>query len=568
MKKKIVIVGGVAGGATAAARLRRMDEKAEIILIERGEYISFANCGLPYHIGGSIENRESLLVQTAEGMAERFNIQVRPMNEVLSINPGDQTVDIIDLKTGNQYLETYDRLILSPGASPLRPPIPGIEDTRNVYTLRSIPDTDMIIKKIDESNIKQAVVIGGGFIGVEMAENLHERGIQVFLVEMSNQIMAPLDFEMAAILHNHLREKGIRLILSDGVHSFADQGKLIRLHSGLELTSDLTILAIGVRPENQLAKSAGLLLGERGGIKVNDYMQTSDPLIYAIGDAVEVSDYMTGHATMIPLAGPANKQARIAADHICGKVTAYPGTMGTAVVKVFDMTAASTGINEKRLQQLDLPYRSLHIHPGSHAGYYPDANPLSIKMLYHPGDGKIWGVQAVGHSGVEKRIDVIATAMKGKLTVEDLQELELAYAPPYSSAKDPVNMLGYAGVNLLEGLTDSFQWNEVAQIMEQKAYLLDVRDEEERTLGFLEGSHHIPLNSLRKRLHELPLDSPIYVYCQVGIRGYLATRILFQQGFQFVKNLDGGYRTYQQVFRPEENSADVIELDEWGKMSR
>jgi CoA-disulfide reductase len=564
MGKKIVIIGGVAGGATAAARLRRMDETVEIILLERGEYISFANCGLPYHIGGAIENREALLVQTAEGMAQKFNLQVRPFNEVLSINRENKTVSIREIKTGVTYTEGYDALILSPGASPLRPPIPGIDEAERVFTLRSIPDTDLIKKQVDEHQPKHAVVIGGGFIGVEMAENLHERGIEVTLVEMLDQIMAPLDYEMAAILHNHLRDKGINLILSDGVKAFQNNGNEILLNSGLKLPTDITILAIGVRPESQLAKDAGLDLGDRGGIKVNEYMQTSDPTVYAVGDAVEVTDFVTGQPAMIPLAGPANKQARIAADHICGRTTAYPGTLGTAVVKVFDMTAASTGNNEKRLKQLGFSYKALHIHPGSHAGYYPGAFPVSLKLLFDPETGRILGAQGVGYSGVEKRIDVIATAIMGGLTVVDLQELELAYAPPYSSAKDPVNMLGFAATNQLEDLVDSFQWNEVDDLITQNGYILDVRDDLEREIGYIEKSHHIPLDKLRSRIAEVPADQPIHVYCQVGIRGYLASRILTQHGFKAVKNLDGGYKTYQEVYRPLEGANCEIEVDESG----
>jgi NADPH-dependent 2,4-dienoyl-CoA reductase/sulfur reductase-like enzyme/peroxiredoxin family protein/rhodanese-related sulfurtransferase/TusA-related sulfurtransferase len=563
MSKKIIIVGGVAGGATAAARLRRMDETAEITLLERGEYISFANCGLPYHIGGAIEAREALMVQTAEGMSEKFNIQVRPFNEAVSIDRENKQITVREVKTDRTYQENYDALILSPGASPLRPPIPGIEDAEHVFTLRNIPDTDVIIAHINDHQPNQAVVIGGGFIGVEMAENLLDKGMKVTLVEMLDQIMAPLDFEMASILHHHLREKGVRLILSDGVKSFQKQGRQILLSSGTVLETDLTVLAIGVRPESQLAAAAGLELGERGGIKVNEFMQTSDAAIYAIGDAVEVTDYINGEPAMIPLAGPANKQGRIAADHICGHPSSYPGTLGTAVVKVFDMTAASTGNNEKRLKQVGIPYQALHIHPGSHAGYYPGAFPLSMKMLYHPDSGKILGAQAVGYSGVEKRIDVLATAIQGGLTVEALQELELAYAPPYSSAKDPVNMLGFAATNLQEGFVDSFQWHEMNELLEQNAYVLDVRDDLEREIGFIEGSHHIPLNDLRRNLDTLPKDQPIYLYCQVGIRGYLASRILTQHGFS-AKNLDGGYKTYQAVYRPGEGDHCTIEMDDSG----
>ena len=564
MNKKIVIIGGVAGGASAAARLRRMDEHAEIILFERGEFISFANCGLPYFIGGAIEDRDDLLVLTAKNMSEKFNFDVRPFNEVTSINTEHKTITVKNLLNGMVYDENYDYVILSPGASPLRPPIPGIDEANNVYTLRNIPDTDLIKHQVDTSHPKNAVVIGGGFIGVEMAENLVERGIQVTLVEMLDQIMAPLDYEMASILHNHLREKGVNLILSDGVKAFQKNGAEILLNSGKIVSSDITMLAIGVKPENQLAKEAGLALGERGGIKVNKYLQTSNPDIYAIGDAIEVTDYINGMPTMIPLAGPANKQARIAADNICGRTSTYPGTMGTAVVKVFDMTAASTGNNEKRLRQLGLPYRALHIHPGSHAGYYPGANSITMKLLFDPETGRILGAQAVGWTGVEKRIDVIATAIKGKLTVFDLQELELSYAPPYSSAKDPVNMLGYAATNMMELLTDSYQWHEVNDLVNENAVIIDVRDEDEHDTGRIDKSQLIPLTQLRDRLGEIPKNQPIYVYCQVGIRGYLATRILKQNGYSQVKNLDGGYRTFMEVFRPSDRTQFETQVNESG----
>ncbi len=564
MHKKIVIIGGVAGGASAAARLRRMDEHAEIILLERGEFISFANCGLPYYIGGTIEDREELLVLTAEDMTKKFNFDVRPFNEVTSINRSNKTVTVKNLTTGKIYEESYDNVILSPGASPLKPPIPGLDTADNVYTLRNIPDTDLIKQKVDTIQPQNAVVIGGGFIGVEMAENLVDRDIHVTLVEMLDQIMAPMDYEMASVLHNHLREKGVNLILSDGVKAFHKNGAEIELNSGKLISSDITMLAIGVKPENQLAKDAGLDLGERGGIKVTKHMQTSDPYIYAVGDAIEVTDYITGLPTMIPLAGPANKQARIAADNICGRAATYPGTMGTAVVKVFDMTAASTGVNEKRLRQLNLPFQALHIHPGSHAGYYPGANSITMKLLFDPANGKILGAQAVGWSGVEKRIDVIATAIKGGLTVSDLQELELSYAPPYSSAKDPVNMLGFAATNVIESLTDSFQWHEVDKLVSQKAIMIDVRDDNEHETGSIDHSTLIPLNQLRTRMSEIPKNQPIYVYCQVGIRGYLASRILKQHGFSQVKNLDGGYRTYMEVFHPDDRNQFETQVNESG----
>ena len=563
MSKKIVIVGGVAGGATAAARLRRLDETAEIVLLERGGYISFANCGLPYHIGGIIENREDLLVQTAEGMAARFNLSVRPYNEVTGIHRQRKELTVRNHLTDETYTEHYDYLILSPGASPVKPPIPGLQEATNVFTLRSIPDTDGINTFIATHQPQHAVVIGGGFIGVEMAENLHQRGIQVALVEMQDQLMAPLDYEMAAILHNHIREQGVQLVLEDGVASFLEEGRQIQLSSGACLTTDLTIMAIGVRPENQLAAEAGLSLGERGGIIVNNALQTSDPSIYAIGDAIEVTDYINRQPAMIPLAGPANKQGRLVADHICGRPVAYPGTLGSAVVKVFQLTAASTGNNEKRLKQLAIPYKALHIHPGAHAGYYPGADPISMKMLYDPVTGKILGAQAIGSKGVEKRIDVLATAIRGRLTVQDLQELELSYAPPYSSAKDPVNMLGFAATNLQEGMVSAFQWHEVEALVNAGAYFLDVRDDDEVAGGMIPDSKHIPLSQLRSCLNEIPQNITVHVYCRVGVRGYIAARILSQKGYDVI-NLDGGYATWQAVFRPAEAAVTAVPMDDSG----
>ncbi|SNS75151.1 CoA-disulfide reductase [Anaerovirgula multivorans] len=563
MAKKILIVGGVAGGATTAARLRRLDEKAEIVLFERGEYISFANCGLPYYIGGIIEERDALLVQTPEDMSRKFNIDIRVFNEVTKINREDKSVTVKNLKTEELYQESYDYIVLSPGANPIFPPIPGINEADNLFTLRSIPDTDRIKDYVDNRKPKAAIVIGGGFIGIEMAENLHYRGIEVTLVEMANQIMAPIDYEMAAILHNHLRDKGVQLILEDGVKAFEDSGKKVLLQSGKAVSIDLIILAIGVKPENQLAKEAGLALGEKGGILTNPYLETSDPAIYAIGDAIEINDYINGNPAMIPLAGPANKQGRIAANNIIGKRETYSGTLGTAVAKIFDMTVASTGNNERTLKQLGVNYQAIHLHPGSHAGYYPGAFPISMKLLFESNSGKILGAQAVGHKGVEKRIDVIATAIKGNLTAVDLKELELSYAPPFSSAKDPVNMLGFVAANILEGLTDTFQWYEIKDILQADALLIDVRDEIERDLGYIDGSINIPLGELRNRLPEIPKNKTIYVYCQVGIRGYIAARILMQEGYK-VKNLDGGYKTYQSIYAANSGGNCLVEVDDSG----
>lgn len=547
MAKKIIIVGGVAGGATAAARLRRLSEEVEIILLERGEHISFANCGLPYYIGETIKEHSKLLVQTIKGMSERFHLDIRYLNEAVSINPDTKTVTIKKLLSGEVYEEPYDKLLLSPGAKPILPPIPGLNENRALFTLRNIPDTDKIKNFVDGKHPKKAAIIGGGFIGIEMAENLVDRGVEVTIIEMANQIFAPMDFEMASILHSHLKEKGIKLILGNGVQSFAEQGKKVILSDGTEIETDMTILSIGVRPENELAKSAGLELGDRGGIVVNEFLQTSNPDIYAVGDVVEVIDYINGTKTMIPLAGPANRQGRIAANNILGKKEKYLGTLGTSIAKVFDLTVAVTGNNEKTLKRLGVPYDVVHIHPNSHAGYYPGATPIDLKLIFDKKTGKIYGAQAVGANGVDKRIDVIATAIKGGLTVEDLTNLELSYAPPYSSAKDPVNMAGYVASNIMEGELEQIQWYEVDEVVANRGILIDVRELMEREFGFIQGSINIPLNDLRNRLEELPKDQVIYVSCQVGLRGYLASRILKNNGFK-VKNVDGGWKTYSSVY--------------------
>ncbi|MDR7236740.1 CoA-disulfide reductase [Neobacillus drentensis] len=547
MTQKVIIVGGVAGGATAAARLRRISEDVEIVLVERGEHISFANCGLPYYIGETIKDRSKLLVQTVKGMSERFNLDIRNLSQVVSINPDAKNVTIKNLQTDEVYEVSYDKLLLSPGARPIVPPIPGLTDSHSLFTLRNIPDTDKIKNYVDSHNPKKAVVIGGGFIGIEMAENLVDRGIEVTIIEMANQIMAPIDFEMASILHRHLKEKGVKLILENGVESFADQGKKVILTDGTEIETDMTILSIGVRPENELAKTAGLELGERGGIIVNDFLQTSNPDIYAVGDAVEVVDYISGTKAMIPLAGPANRQGRIAANNMMGKKERYQGTLGTSIAKVFDLTVAATGNNEKILKRLDISYEVVHIHPSSHAGYYPGAAPIALKLIFDKETGKIFGAQAVGLDGVDKRIDVIATAIKGGLTVEDLTNLELSYAPPYSSAKDPVNMAGYVASNIMEGELEMIQWHEIDKVIANGGLLIDVREPMEREFGFIEGSINIPLNDLRCKMFQLPKDKPIYVSCQVGLRGYLAARILNNSGFKAI-NLDGGWKTYSSVY--------------------
>lgn len=547
MKKKIIIIGGVAGGATAAARLRRISEDVEIIIVERGEHISFANCGLPYYIGETIKERKKLLVQTVKGMSDRFNLDVRIFSEAIQINSESKTVTIKNLQTGEVYKESYDTLLLSPGAKPIVSPIPGIEEHESLFTLRNIPDTDYIKNYVDTKHPKKAVVIGAGFIGLEMAENLAERGIEVTIVQRGNQVMNPIDFEMASILHNHLIEKGVHLIFNNSVQSFEDRGKKAILADGTELQTELTILSIGVKPENELAITAGLELGARGGIVVNEFLQTSKPNIYAVGDAVEVVDYINGTKTMIPLAGPANRQGRIVANNMMGKKETYKGTLGTSIAKVFDLTVASVGNNEKTLKRLGVPYEVVHIHPASHAGYYPGASPIALKLIFDKESGKIYGAQAVGKDGVDKRMDVIATAMIGGLTAEELTTLELSYAPPYSSAKDPVNMAGYVASNIIEGELEHIQWHEVDQIVADGGLLIDVRDAKERENGFIEGSINIPLNDLRNHLVELPTNQTIYVSCQVGLRGYLASRILKNHGYQ-VKNVDGGWKTYSAVY--------------------
>lgn len=543
MSKKIVIIGGVAGGATAATRLRRLNEEDKIVLFEKGEYISFANCGLPYHVGGVIKERENLLLQTVDGMNQQYGLDVRNFSEVLEINPQSKSVTVLNHQTGERYVESYDQLIISTGAKAIVPPIVGIEEADNVFTLRNIPDMDQIKAYIAENQIATATVVGGGFIGLEMMENLVELGIQVQLIEMAPQVMPTIDIEMAQLIHSQMNIHGVNLILNDGLKEFRQNGRELLLTSGKTLQTDMTILSIGVLPENTLAKVAGLELGYKGGIKVNQQLQTSQPDIYAIGDAIEVIDLVSGQPTHIPLAWPANRQGRLVADIINGSDAGYFGTQGTAVAKVFELTVASTGNSERLLKQAGIEYETIHIHPNSHAGYYPGASPIALKLLFAI-DGKILGAQAIGTEGVEKRIDVIATAMRFGARADQLASIELSYAPPYSSAKDPVNMLGYTADNILSGKVATFQWSQVDELISNNAFLLDVREEFELATGTIESSHHIPLNQLRQRLGELPKNQPIYVYCQVGHRGYNAARILSQAGFD-VKNLDGGYKTYK-----------------------
>ncbi|MDA1524410.1 CoA-disulfide reductase [Bacillus cereus] len=547
MSRKIIVVGGVAGGASVAARLRRLSEEDEIIMVERGEYISFANCGLPYYIGGVITERQKLLVQTVERMSKRFNLDIRVLSEVVQINKEEKTITIKNVTTNETYNEQYDILILSPGAKPIVPSIPGIEEAKALFTLRNVPDTDRIKAYIDEKKPRHATVIGGGFIGVEMVENLRERGIDVTLVEMANQVMPPIDYEMAAYVHEHMKNHDVELVFEDGVDALEESGAVVRLKSGSVIQTDMLMLAIGVQPESSLAKDAGLALGVRGTIKVNEKFQTSDPHIYAIGDAIEVKDFVTETETMIPLAWPANRQGRMLADIIHGHTDSlYKGTLGTSVAKVFDLTVATTGVNEKILKRLNIPYEVVHVQANSHAGYYPNATPVLIKLIFNKDSGKIYGAQALGRDGVDKRMDVIATAIKANLTVLDLPDLELSYAPPYSSAKDPVNMVGYAASNIVDGFVDTVQWHEIDRIVENGGYLIDVREPNELKQGMIKGSINIPLDELRDRLDKVPVDKDIYITCQLGMRGYVAARMLMEKGYK-VKNVDGGFKLYGTV---------------------
>ncbi|MCX7710054.1 MAG: CoA-disulfide reductase [Clostridia bacterium] len=561
MPNKIVIVGGVAGGASTAARLRRIDEAAEIILFEKGEYISFANCGLPYYIGEVIKEKDKLVVQTPENMKQRFRIDVRVNSEVTKINPDKKEVEIYNKAEGKTYTESYDKLVLSPGAEPVKPNILGIDHSR-IFTLRNIPDTYRIKDYVDAMKPKRAIVVGAGFIGLEVAENLHMRGVKVTVVELADHVIGPLDYEMAAIVHQHMKTKEVEFYLKDGVKAFTHKDCYtdVELTSGKVLRTDMVILGIGVRPETRLAADAGLKLGPTGGILVDEYMRTSNADIFAVGDAVEVKDYICGNAALIPLAGPANKQGRIAANNICGAGEKYKGTQGTSIVKVFDITVAITGSNERILKRNGIEYEKSFTHSASHAGYYPGAIPMSIKLLFSKKDGKILGAQIVGYDGVDKRLDVIATAIRAGMTVYDLEELELAYAPPYSSAKDPVNIAGYTAANILKNDSGIFHWDEVADLDPQDSLLIDVRTPMEFKLGTIEGAVNIPLDDLRERLGDLPKDKTLYIFCQVGLRGYLAYRILVQHGYSRVKNLSGGFKTYQLAVQKQSNE-DIYEYD-------
>ena len=545
MKRKIVIVGGVAGGATAAAKLRRLSEQDDIIIFEKDEYISFANCGLPYYIGEVITDRNKLLVQTVEGMNKRFNLDIRNLTEVIKIDREKKEV-LVKKSSGVEYSESYDILILSPGASPIVPPIPGLKEANNVFILRNIPHTDLIYNFIKQKQPKKATVIGGGFIGVEMAENLRERGLAVNLIDMADQVLAPVDYEMAQIVHEELTRHGVRLILKDGVKSFSDNGKFVETASGLKIESDIIILAIGVNAETRLAKEAGLQIGDLRAIVVDEQMRTSDSSIYAVGDAIEVRSRVNGSQTKIPLAWPANRQGVVVANAIHGIEDKYPGSLGTAVAKVFDLTVASTGFNERLCKFYGMDYRTVHVNRNNHASYYPGATSMILKLIFSPTDGTIYGAQAIGQEGTEKRIDVIATAMTGNLKVRDLPDLELSYAPPYSSAKDPVNILGYVALHVLNNEIPSIQWHQIDETVKSGGYLLDVRTPLEFDLGHIPGSVNFELDELRSNLDKLPSkDTPIYMTCQVGHRGYLAVRILQENGFTNVFNVDGGYRLYE-----------------------
>lgn len=548
---KYLIVGGVAGGATAAARIRRNTEVAEIVLFEKGEYISYANCGLPYYIGGVITERDRLFVQTPEAFGRRFNIDVRTRSEVTAIDVKKKEVTVTTAD-GQIYTESYDKLLLSPGASPVRPPLPGIESD-GIFTLRNVNDTDRIKRYMQQHEVKRAVIVGGGFIGLEMAENLHHAGAEVAVVEMANQVMAPIDFSMAALVHEHLQQKGVKLYLEQAVEAFekTQQGVVVKFKSGISLEAELVILSIGVRAETRLASEAGLQLGEMRGIYVNEYLQTSDEAVYAVGDAIEFPHPLTGKPWLNFLAGPANRQARIVADNmVFGNRVKYEGSIGTAIAKVFDLTVASTGLPAKRLKQFGMSYLSATIHSGSHAGYYPGAVQMDIKITFSPEDGKLYGAQIVGCSGVDKRIDEYALIIKRGGTVYDLVELEHAYAPPFSSAKDPVAISGYVAGNMLSGKMSPLYWRELQDADLTKVTLVDVRTPDEFALGNIAGSVNVPLDDLRERLAEIPSDKPVWVYCGVGLRGYLASNILKEHGYKEVRNLIGGIKTYKTAVTP------------------
>lgn len=542
---KHIIIGGVAGGATAAARIRRIDEFAEIILLEKGKYISYANCGLPYYIGGTIAERDELFLQTPKSFGTRYNISVRVGNEVIAIDTNKKNVHIRN-NDGSVYTEDYDKLLLSPGAFPVKPPLEGI-DSDGIFVLRNIEDTDTVKNYINSRTVRSAVIVGAGFIGLEMAENLQSAGAEIYIVEIINQVMAPVDFSIAAHLQQHLLQKGVNLYLEQTVERFEKCGEQIKVcfKSGKNIISDIVILSTGVRPETALAKTAGLKTGERGGIWVNDYLQTSVNDVYAVGDAIEFPHPQTGKPWLNYLANPANRQGRIVADNmVFGNTTIYEGAIGTAIAKVFDMTVASTGLPAKQLKQAGIEYASSTTHSASHAGYYPDALPLTIKLTFNPVNGKLYGGQCIGYDGIDKRIDQIALIIKHGGTIYDLTKLEHAYAPPFSSAKDPVAIAGYVASNIVSGAMQIVTWRQILAAEGTDVLLLDVRTNKENACGAIRGSINIPLDELRSRINELPKDKMIYIYCAVGLRGYLAFKILTAHGFKNVKNLSGGYKTY------------------------
>lgn len=547
--KKILIVGGVAGGAGTAARLRRLDENARIILFERGSYISFANCALPYYIGGEITDKNALTVQTVQSFTARFNVDVRIHSNVTAIHPDTKTVSVHDTQNNRVYEESYDSLVLSPGAEPVRPPIEGIQSER-VFTLRSIPDTFAIKEFIEKKHARSAAIVGGGFIGIEMAENLKRAGLAVTLIEMADQVIAPVDYDIACEVHAHLQEKGVRLQLNSALSSVSDTGSAldIQLTSG-NVKADMMILAIGVNPESALAHAAGLKLSSKGAIVVDEHMRTSDPSIYALGDAVQIKDFISEQDGYVPLAGPANKQARIVADVICGVPSSYCGTQGSSIIKAFDLTVGATGINEKTAKRLGIAYEKSFTYSSNHASYYPGAQSMSIKTLYDPQNGSILGAQIVGREGVDKRLDVFATAIRARMKAADLAQLELSYAPPYNSAKDPVNIAGFVIENIRSGRMNIFHWHDVkALTADDTLTLLDVRTPAEYERSHVKGWINFPLDDIRKRLGELDKTKPVYLMCQIGLRGYIASRILVQHGFT-VYNLSGGYRLYDLVSR-------------------
>lgn len=555
---KILIVGGVAGGASTAARLRRLDENANIIIFERGNDISFANCGIPYYCGEIIKERDNLLVMTPEKLKGLLNIESRVNSEVLKINRDKKTITVLDKKTNTEYEENYDKLVLSPGAAPIKPPIEGIDDER-ILTVRNLDDADKIKNLLKEKNPKSVAIIGGGYIGLEMAENFSHLGIDVSIIELSNQVMGPADYEIAAQIHNHLRDNGINLYLEDGVKSFESSESLgINLNSSTKIEVDFAILAIGVKPESKLAIDANLEIGKTGGILVNNKLQTSDSDIYALGDAIEVIDLVSKSPALIPLAGPANKQGRIVADNICGLDSEYKATQGTAILKLFDLQIGMTGNSEKALKRNNIPYLKTYVHGTSHASYYPEAFPLMIKLLFSPDNGKILGAQAIGMEGIDKRIDVIATAIKFEKTVKDLIELELSYAPPFGSAKDPVNVAGMVAENMLSGKVKQVYFDEIEELSKDSTTIIDVRAELERSIGKIEGSINIPLEQLRTRLDEIPKDKRVILYCSKGLKSYFASRILLQSGFKNVYSLSGGYLLYKQMLLDKNNKGKAI----------